>query len=156
MAEKQERGTTDQIKDQNNLVQINSLFPKCMPTVTIPSNSTQTKTGHISTLEKSLSLINPNHIETIHLTQHRILDHLERSNAKLAQVNKYSIHRFIKLGAQIKRHSRTLVDTKKELDSIFRRIRILQGKIQSQYPDHYKRALSEIQLTYTLNNNNDD
>ena len=155
MAENNEIENTEKIQDQNNSEQINSLFPDCIPTLIQTSEMIPTRIEHISSLERSLSLINQKDIEIIHFTQRHILDQLERSNAKLAQVNKFSIHRFIKLGPQIKRHTRTLVDTKKELDSIFRRIRILQGKIQSQYPDHFKRAASEIQLTYNLNNDDD-
>ena len=154
MAEKQESPDTEQ--DIHSSEQINSI-PKSIPNFIKDSYpSPMQQPGHISSLDRSLSLVNPSHIDTIHITQHHILDQLERSNAKLAQINKYSIHRFIKLGPQIKKHTRTLVDTKKELDSIFRRIRILQGKIQSDYPDHYKQAVSEIQLTYNLNNNDDD
>ena len=102
----------------------------------------------LSSLDRCLALIDTQHIEEIHKHQSYILNRLEIANAKLAQVNKFSIHNFIKIGPQIKKYTRTLFDTKKELDSIFRRIRTLQSRIQSQYPDHYTLALLETESTH--------
>ena len=110
---------------------------------------------HISCLDRCLALIDTQHIEQIHKHQSYILNRLEITNAKLAQVNKFSIHNFIKISPQIKRHTRTLIDTKKELDSIFRRIRTLQSRMQSQYPDHYALALLEIESMHRNVDSND-
>eukprot|EP00800_Vazella_pourtalesii_P008306 TRINITY_DN21943_c0_g1_i1.p1 TRINITY_DN21943_c0_g1~~TRINITY_DN21943_c0_g1_i1.p1 ORF type:complete len:144 (+),score=19.44 TRINITY_DN21943_c0_g1_i1:54-485(+) len=110
---------------------------------------------HISSLDRCLSLVDTQQIDEIHKHQSYILNRLEIANAKLAQVNKFSIHNFIKIGPQIKRHTRTLIDTKKELDSIFRRIRTLQSRIQSQYPDSYTLALFETESTHKNVDNND-
>ena len=103
-----------------------------------------------SIIDTSLSLVSCDDVDAIHSNQRHILDQLENSNAKLAQVNRYSIHRFVKLAPRIKNNTKTLLDTKKELDSIFRRIRALQAKVESQYPQSYKKALLEVKSTQTV------
>ncbi|KAI6654108.1 hypothetical protein LOD99_2954 [Oopsacas minuta] len=107
-----------------------------------------------TSIDKLLSLVNTEHIRDIHKHQLHILNRLETANAKLTQVNKFSIHNFIKIGPQIKKYTRTLLDTKKELDSVFHRIRILQSRIQAQYPDHYKQALSKIDYSDNMDDDN--
>ncbi|XP_053091590.1 kxDL motif-containing protein 1 isoform X3 [Pangasianodon hypophthalmus] len=49
-------------------------------------------------------------------------------------------------------HTRTLIEMKKDLDSVFRRIRTLKGKIAKQYPE----AFSNIREASSLEDDDDD
>ncbi|KAJ0069714.1 hypothetical protein NL108_012340, partial [Boleophthalmus pectinirostris] len=65
------------------------------------------------------------------------LDRFEKTNEMLINFNGLSNVRLQQMNERFLLHTRTLVDMKKDLDSVFRRIRTLKGKIAKQYPEAF-------------------
>ena len=66
---------------------------------------------------------NLNTIAVIFLLLFDRLANFEKTNAKFGKFNDLSAARFLNLNNQLKGHTKMLLDMKKDLDSIFRRIR---------------------------------
>ena len=65
---------------------------------------------------------------------------LEIANWKLASLNEVSEATFQEHAPLFRQHVRKLQEMKKELDSIFRRIRTLKAKASVMYPEAYAAA----------------
>uniref|UniRef100_A0A670Z439 KxDL motif-containing protein 1 n=1 Tax=Pseudonaja textilis TaxID=8673 RepID=A0A670Z439_PSETE len=65
------------------------------------------------------------------------LDRFEKTNEMLLNFNNLSGVRMQQMNERFLHHTRTLVEMKKDLDSIFRRIRTLKGKLAKQYPEAF-------------------
>lgn len=55
----------------------------------------------------------------------------------LTNCNQLSVNRLKTAGTEFKKHTATLVEMKKDLDYIFKKIRILKTKLSQQYPQAY-------------------
>uniref|UniRef100_A0A6J0VAQ9 KxDL motif-containing protein 1 n=1 Tax=Pogona vitticeps TaxID=103695 RepID=A0A6J0VAQ9_9SAUR len=84
-----------------------------------------------------LSMVNSEDINAIILAQKNMLDRFEKTNEMLLNFNNLSGARMQQMNERFLHHTRTLVEMKKDLDSIFRRIRTLKGKLAKQYPDAF-------------------
>lgn len=82
-------------------------------------------------------MVNSEDVNAIIQAQRHMLDRFEKTNEMLINFNGLSNVRLQQMNERFLLHTRTLVDMKKDLDSIFRRIRTLKGKIAKQYPEAF-------------------
>lgn len=78
--------------------------------------------------------VNHDDIATIVQSQKHVLARLEKTNEMLANCNTLSAAQFVTASQEMKKHTQLLLDLKKDLDSVFRRIRFLKMKLSQQYP----------------------
>uniref|UniRef100_A0A3P9CUJ3 KxDL motif-containing protein 1 n=1 Tax=Maylandia zebra TaxID=106582 RepID=A0A3P9CUJ3_9CICH len=94
---------------------------------------------------RMLSMVNSEDVNAIIQAQRHMLDRFEKTNEMLINFNGLSNVRLQQMNERFLLHTRTLVEMKKDLDSIFRRIRLvsttptmtLKGKIAKQYPEAF-------------------
>ncbi|XP_072291075.1 kxDL motif-containing protein 1 [Eucyclogobius newberryi] len=86
---------------------------------------------------RMLSMVNSEDVNAIIQAQRHMLDRFEKTNEMLINFNGLSNVRLQQMNERFLLHTRTLVEMKKDLDSVFRRIRTLKGKLAKQYPDAY-------------------
>jgi hypothetical protein len=55
----------------------------------------------------------------------------------LTNCNALSVNRLKSAGSEFKKHTQLLLEMKKDLDSIFKRIRVMKTKLASQYPQAF-------------------
>ncbi|KPP80072.1 kxDL motif-containing protein 1-like [Scleropages formosus] len=87
--------------------------------------------------DRMLSMVNSEDVNAIIQAQRHMLDRFEKTNEMLLNFNGLSSVRLQQMNEHFLHHTRTLVEMKKDLDSIFRRIRTLKGKIAKQYPEAF-------------------
>lgn len=114
-------------------------------THTIPSYPTSSIEGF---LDKITHLTDHEKVISIRQTQLAMLKDFEVANSKLASLNEISETTFNNSVAEFKQYTKMLHDMKKQLDSIFRRIRTLKVKAAIAYPDAYR--LAEEQSTIRM------
>ncbi|KAG5845215.1 kxDL motif-containing protein 1-like [Anguilla rostrata] len=85
--------------------------------------------------DRMLSMVNSEDVNAIIQAQRHMLDRFEKTNEMLLNFNGLSNVRLHQMTEHFLLHTRTLLEMKKDLDSIFRRIRTLKGKLAKQYPD---------------------
>lgn len=101
---------------------------------------------------RMLSMVNSEDVNAIIQAQRHMLDRFEKTNEMLINFNGLSNVRLQQMNERFLQHTRTLVEMKKDLDSVFRRIRMLKGKIAKQYPE----AFSNIHETPILEDEDDE
>uniref|UniRef100_A0A4W5R357 KxDL motif-containing protein 1 n=1 Tax=Hucho hucho TaxID=62062 RepID=A0A4W5R357_9TELE len=101
---------------------------------------------------RMLSMVNSEDVNAIIQAQRHMLDRFEKTNEMLINFNGLSNVRLLQMNEHFLLHTRTLVEMKKDLDSIFRRIRTLKGKIAKQYPE----AFSNVHESPILEEDDDD
>ncbi|KAE8632151.1 hypothetical protein XENTR_v10001453 [Xenopus tropicalis] len=84
-----------------------------------------------------LNMVNSEDVNAIILAQRHMLDRFEKTNEMLLNFNGLSNTRLQQMSDRFAHHTRTLVEMKKDLDIIFRRIRMLKGKLAKQYPESF-------------------
>ncbi|XP_057565530.1 kxDL motif-containing protein 1 isoform X2 [Hippopotamus amphibius kiboko] len=84
-----------------------------------------------------LSMVNADDVNAIILAQKNMLDRFEKTNEMLLNFNNLSSARLQQMSERFLHHTRTLVEMKRDLDSIFRRIRTLKGKLARQHPEAF-------------------
>ncbi len=105
------------------------------------SNSTNAGVeGLESFIERLTSLMEQENVISIRQEQMKMMKDLELANWKLASLNEISETTFNNCAADFKQYTKMLHDMKKQLDSIFRRIRILKLKAATSYPEAYRLA----------------
>ncbi|CAB1331673.1 unnamed protein product [Coregonus sp. 'balchen'] len=95
---------------------------------------------------RMLSMVNSEDVNAIIQAQRHMLDRFEKTNEMLINFNGLSNVRLQQMNEHFLLHTRTLVEMKKDLDSIFRRIRTLKVKIAKQYPEAFS---SDVAVTIT-------
>ncbi|XP_075997928.1 kxDL motif-containing protein 1 [Genypterus blacodes] len=101
---------------------------------------------------RMLSMVNSEDVNAIIQAQRHMLDRFEKTNEMLINFNGLSNVRLQQMNERFLLHTRTLVEMKKDLDSIFRRIRTLKGKVAKQYPE----AFSNIHESPILEDDDDE
>merc|ERR1719458_821310 len=69
--------------------------------------------------------------------QKKMLQRFEKTNEMLTNVNTLSATRLDRATTDFKKHTAIVVDMKKDLDSIFRRIRNIKARLAKQMPEAY-------------------
>ncbi|XP_037934961.1 kxDL motif-containing protein CG10681 [Teleopsis dalmanni] len=85
-------------------------------------------------------LVNQGDVETIIRAQKQMLQRFEKTNEMLLNCNALSQSRLKGANDDFKKHVKVLTDMKKDLDYIFRKIRIIKQKLNQQYPTAYAEA----------------
>ena len=80
-------------------------------------------------------LVEHGDVDAILRQQGQMLGRFEKTNEKLERFNSLEAGRFNLAMEQFRSHTRVLLEMKKDLDSVFRRIRVLRGKLSRQYPE---------------------
>ncbi|KAK9710761.1 hypothetical protein QE152_g25844 [Popillia japonica] len=98
-------------------------------------------------------------VETMIRAQKQMLQRFEKTNEMLTNCNALSANRLKTVGPEFKKHTQLLVDMKKDLDYIFKKIRAIKTKLSSQYSDAFAEALrsslaEECKEDEDLNENN--
>lgn len=88
-------------------------------------------------------MVNRQDVDAIIKAQQATLKRLEKSNAMLTSCNNLSSQQLAIASENFGRHTNMLLEMKKDLQSIFTRIRTLKSKLQTQYPGEFSMALEE-------------
>ncbi|KAH8369806.1 hypothetical protein KR093_000998, partial [Drosophila rubida] len=82
-------------------------------------------------------MVNQSDVETMIRAQKQMLQRFEKTNEMLLNCNALSQSRLKSASEDFKRHVKLLTEMKKDLDYIFRKVRIIKQKLQQQYPAIY-------------------
>jgi len=91
------------------------------------------------------TMINKEDVQSILDKQKETLTKFEKTNAKFGRFNDLSAARFLHLNQQLRNHTKMLLDMKKDLDSVFRRIRTVKAKLAKQYGPAFHAISAGIQ-----------
>ncbi|XP_071479398.1 kxDL motif-containing protein 1-like [Diadema antillarum] len=108
------------------------------------SSTTTTTPGSDAFVDSLLSMVNHEDLLAILSAQSQMLVRFEKTNEMLSNFNRLSAKRYEKTVEQFKEHTDTLLKMKKDLDSVFRRIRGLKRKLATDYPQAFVAALEDI------------
>ncbi|MGH0150606.1 UNVERIFIED_CONTAM: hypothetical protein FKN15_019614 [Acipenser sinensis] len=122
------------------------------PCLSITKKSIMDPTASGMFCGRMLSMVNSEDVNAIIQAQKHMLDRFEKTNEMLLNFNGLSNVRLQQMNDRFQHHTRTLLEMKKDLDSIFRRIRTLKGKISKQYPD----AFNNVHESPILEDDDDD
>lgn len=78
--------------------------------------------------------------------QREMLGKLEKANETLETCNILSGQRLEAYTPDFRQHVKLLVDMKKDLDSVYKRLRIIQTKVAKLYPVNYADAVSKAEM----------
>lgn len=95
--------------------------------------------------QKMSAMINRDDVQSLLDKQADTLTKFEKTNAKFSRLNDLSATRYSYLQQQLRSHTKMLVDMKKDLDSVFRRIRNLKTKLAKQYGPEFHATSVSIQ-----------
>lgn len=70
--------------------------------------------------------------------QRDMLSRFEKTNEMLINFNILSANRFAITSQQYRRHTQLMYEMRRDLDSIFKRIRVIKHKLGKAYPDSFK------------------
>jgi len=82
-------------------------------------------------------VVNQGDVELMVRAQKKMLQRFEKTNEMLTNVNTLSATRLDRATTDFKKHTAMVVDMKKDLDSIFRRIRNIKARLAKQMPEAY-------------------
>nr|CAG4644259.1 EOG090X0CBU [Lepidurus arcticus] len=89
-------------------------------------------------------LVNQEDVEAIIKAQKHMLQRFEKTNEMLINCNALSAGHLQKANQDFKKHAQLLLDTRKDLENIFRRVRTLKSKLATQYPQAFAVAASQV------------
>jgi len=89
-------------------------------------------------VDKMESLVDNNQLLHVLESQKHMLTRFEKTNEMLLNFNALSAARFENASADFKRHTALLLDMKRDLDIIFRRIRLLKTRLAKVYPEPFR------------------
>ncbi|XP_033634899.1 kxDL motif-containing protein 1-like [Asterias rubens] len=90
------------------------------------------------------SMVNREDTIAILRAQTHMLSRFEKTNETLSNFNKLSAVRYEKTIEQFKKHTQVLMDMKRDLDIVFRKIRVLKDKLSTEYPVAFEASFKEI------------
>lgn len=90
-------------------------------------------------------IVDQQDVEAMIRAQKQMLQRFEKTNEMLTNCNALSVNRLKSAGAEFKKHTQLLLEMKKDLDNIFKRIRVMKTKLASQYPQAFS-AVTEKSL----------
>lgn len=65
------------------------------------------------------------------------LQRFEKTNEMLTNCNQLSVNRLKTAGTEFKKHTALLIEMKRDLDYIFKKIRLIKNKLNQQYPQAF-------------------
>ncbi|XP_049939891.1 kxDL motif-containing protein CG10681 isoform X1 [Schistocerca serialis cubense] len=88
-------------------------------------------------------IVDQQDVEAMIRAQKQMLQRFEKTNEMLTNCNALSVTRLKSAGSEFKKHTQLLLEMKKDLDNIFKRIRILKTKLSAQYPQAFAAAAEQ-------------
>ncbi|XP_055937936.1 kxDL motif-containing protein 1-like [Argiope bruennichi] len=88
--------------------------------------------------------VNEHDINAIIQSQKHMLARFEKTNEMLANCNTLLASRYVTASKELKKHISFLIELKKDLETIFRRIRFLKMKLSQQYSEAFSAASSSV------------
>nr|CAG4637310.1 EOG090X0CBU [Ceriodaphnia reticulata] len=88
---------------------------------------------------------NQHDIEQMIRAQKQMLQRFEKTNEMLVNCNALSQIHLQKATTEFKKHVQLLNEVKKDLENIFKRVKIMKAKAAAQYPHQFEDAMSKIQ-----------
>ncbi|KAH8301187.1 hypothetical protein KR018_006714 [Drosophila ironensis] len=85
-------------------------------------------------IQSLAGMVNQGDVETMIRAQKQMLQRFEKTNEMLLNCNALSQSRLKSASEDFKRHVKCLSEMKKDLDYIFRKVRVIKQKLQHQYP----------------------
>ncbi|XP_075216766.1 kxDL motif-containing protein CG10681 [Lycorma delicatula] len=89
-------------------------------------------------------IVDQQDVESMIRAQKQMLQRFEKTNEMLLNCNSLSVNRLKVASAEFKKHTQLLVDMRKDLDNIFKRIRTLKTKLNNQYPQAFTAAVQSV------------
>ncbi|ELU08540.1 hypothetical protein CAPTEDRAFT_225036 [Capitella teleta] len=90
--------------------------------------------------------INTKDIESMMDIQSHMLSRFEKTNEMLLNFNTLSSARYHATNKDFQQHTALLTSMKKDLDSVFQRIRTLKAKLAKQHPDSFTACTVSVPL----------
>ncbi|XP_072948074.1 kxDL motif-containing protein CG10681 [Epargyreus clarus] len=87
-------------------------------------------------------MVDQSDVEVIIRAQKNMLQRFEKTTEMLTNCNQLSASRLRAASTEFKRHTQLLLDMRKDLEFIFKKIRAIKTKLSSQYPEAYKEAIA--------------
>ncbi|KAH0948179.1 hypothetical protein HN011_012309 [Eciton burchellii] len=86
-------------------------------------------------------IVDQQDVESMIRAQKQMLQRFEKTNEMLTNCNQLSINRLKTAGTEFKKHTALLIEMKRDLDYIFKRIRLVKSKLSQQYPQAFNEAV---------------
>ncbi|CAH1106725.1 unnamed protein product [Psylliodes chrysocephalus] len=86
-------------------------------------------------------IVDQQDVELMIRAQKQMLQRFEKTNEMLTNCNALSASRLKSVGPEFKKHFNLLLETKKDLDYIFKKIRVIKTKLSAQYPEAFDEAV---------------
>ncbi|XP_047035730.1 LOW QUALITY PROTEIN: kxDL motif-containing protein CG10681 [Helicoverpa zea] len=87
-------------------------------------------------------MVNQNDVETIIRAQKNMLQRFEKTTEMLTNCNQLSASRLRAASTEFTKHTQLLLEMRKDLEFIFKKIRAIKTKLSTQYPEAYKSAVA--------------
>ncbi|OQV24206.1 hypothetical protein BV898_02153 [Hypsibius exemplaris] len=116
------------------------------PTASSHSEASAESSGSSSSGSSSDGWMDESRLSAILHDQREMLGKLEKANETLETCNILSFQRLEAYTPDFKNHVKLLVDMKKDLDSVYKRLRIVQTKVARLYPANYADAVSKAEM----------
>ncbi|KAG1049052.1 hypothetical protein G6F43_008596 [Rhizopus delemar] len=97
--------------------------------------------NHIA--EKILNLKNEEDIATISRDQDECLDAYRDSEKRLEAFNKFSKARYQDIYQHFEQHTKLLKQMKKDMNSVFTKLRKIKSQLNEAYPEQHKAAVDK-------------
>ncbi|XP_071569551.1 kxDL motif-containing protein CG10681 [Temnothorax nylanderi] len=86
-------------------------------------------------------IVDQQDVESMIRAQKQMLQRFEKTNEMLTNCNQLSVNRLKTAGTEFKKHTALLVEMKRDLDYIFKKIRLIKNKLNQQYPQAFNEAV---------------
>ena len=88
-------------------------------------------------------VVNQGDVEEMVRAQKQMLQRFEKTNEMLTNVNSLSAVRLEKANNDFKKHTQNILEMKKDLDYIFKRLKIIKQKLNKQMPEAYSAVMGK-------------
>ncbi|XP_026750549.2 kxDL motif-containing protein CG10681 [Galleria mellonella] len=87
-------------------------------------------------------MVDQSDVETVIRAQKNMLQRFEKTTEMLTNCNQLSASRLRAASVEFKKHTQLLLEMRKDLEFIFKKIRAIKTKLSTQYPEAYKIAVA--------------
>ncbi|CAG2118788.1 unnamed protein product [Medioppia subpectinata] len=97
-------------------------------------------------------LVDSQHVDAVLDSQTNMLSMYEKSNEMLVNCNALAVHRFTHTSVAVQRYVQQLTDLRKDLDSVYHRIKFMKLKLSQQYSHAFKGVSLSITIDVSCGN----
>lgn len=113
-------------------------------TTTTTTTSADTPSTSKVLADEITSLVNKTDIECTLQIQNEIKDKLCQTTTTLSEFNERSEKELSEIGAQLEDYTRLNKEMKKDLEDIFKRLRVMKIDLMKKYPSEFRQANTEL------------